>query len=48
MTGVRTFIVSQDRVVYDKDIGLKTLDEFQEIERFDPDKSWAPVLAEPE
>jgi hypothetical protein len=34
--------------VYDKDIGLKTLDEFQKIERFDRDKSWAPVLAEPE
>ena len=48
MTGVRTFIVSQDRVVYDKDIGLKTLDEFQKMERFDPDKSWARVLAEPE
>jgi len=29
VTGVRTFIVSQDGVVYDKDFGPKTLDEFR-------------------
>lgn len=44
ITGVRTFIVSQDGVVYDKDFGLSTLDEFKKMELFNPDKSWTPVL----
>jgi hypothetical protein len=43
VTGVRTFIVSQDGVVYEKDLGVKTLEEFQRMERFNPDKSWMPV-----
>jgi len=43
ITGVRTFIVSHDGVVYDKDLGPSTLDEFQKMERFNPDKSWTPV-----
>jgi Protein of unknown function (DUF2950) len=46
VTGVRTFIVSQDGVVYDKDLGPRTLDEFKGMERFNPDKSWAPVTEE--
>jgi hypothetical protein len=44
VTGVRTFIVSQDGVVYEKDFGPKTLDEFKKMELFNPDKSWTPVL----
>lgn len=44
VTGVKTFIVSQDGVVYEKDYGNKTLDEFVKMERFNPDKSWTPVL----
>jgi hypothetical protein len=47
-TGVRTFIVSQDGVVYEKDLGLKTLDEFKTMERFNPDQSWTPVPQEDE
>jgi len=43
VTGVRTFIVSHDGVVYEKDFGLKTLDEFKKMERFNPDKSWTAV-----
>jgi len=43
VTGVRTFIVSQDGVVYEKDLGPKSLNEFKKMERFDPDKSWVPV-----
>ena len=39
VTGVMTFIVSQDGVVFQKDFGNKTLDEFKKIERFNPDKS---------
>ena len=48
VTGVRTLIVSQDGIVYDKDFGPKTLDEFKKMERFNPDKSWAPVPEEDE
>jgi hypothetical protein len=48
VTGVRTFIVSHDGVVYDKDFGPKTLDEFKKMERFNPDKSWTPVPDEDE
>ncbi|HTP67817.1 MAG TPA: DUF2950 domain-containing protein [Dongiaceae bacterium] len=43
VTGVKTFIVSQDGVVYERDFGPSTLEEFAKMERFDPDKSWAPV-----
>jgi Protein of unknown function (DUF2950) len=43
VTGVRSFIVSQDGVVYEKDLGPKTLDEFQKMERFNPDASWTPA-----
>jgi hypothetical protein len=48
VTGVKTFIVSQDGVVYEKDFGNKTLDEFMKMERFNPDKSWTPVTEEDE
>jgi hypothetical protein len=48
VTGVKTFIVSQDGVVYEKDFGLASLSEFIKMERFNPDKSWTPVLEEDE
>jgi len=48
VTGVRTFIVSHDGVVYDTDLGPKTLDEFKKMELFNPDKSWNPVPDEEE
>jgi Protein of unknown function (DUF2950) len=47
-TGVKTFIVSQDGVVYEKDFGPKTLAEFQKMERFNPDQSWNPVVEKDE
>ncbi|MFL6417445.1 MAG: DUF2950 domain-containing protein [Bryobacteraceae bacterium] len=43
VTGVRTFIVSHDGVVYEKDLGPNTIDEFKKMELFNPDKSWIPV-----
>jgi hypothetical protein len=46
VTGVQTFIVSNDGVVYQKDFGANTLDEFKKMEIFNPDKSWTPVPAE--
>ena len=43
VTGVKTFIVSHDGVVYEKDLGPKTLEHFKAMERYDPDKTWAAV-----
>lgn len=43
VTGVQTFIVSQDGVVYQKDIGPGTLDAFRKMDLFNPDISWTPV-----
>jgi hypothetical protein len=43
VTGVKTFIVSHDGVVYEKDLGSKTLEVFRTMERYNPDKTWKPV-----
>ncbi|HEY7113570.1 MAG TPA: DUF2950 domain-containing protein [Thermoanaerobaculia bacterium] len=43
VTGVKSFLVSNDGVVYEKDLGPKTLETFAAMERFDPDDSWSPV-----
>ncbi|HET9789478.1 MAG TPA: DUF2950 domain-containing protein [Pyrinomonadaceae bacterium] len=44
VTGVKTFMVSQDGVVYEKDLGPNTLEIARRIDRFNPDSSWSPVL----
>lgn len=44
VTGVQTFMVSHDGVVYQKDLGPQTLDLAGAIDRFNPDKTWTPVL----
>jgi len=44
VTGVQTFMVSHDGVVYQKDLGPKTTELANAIDRFNPDKSWTPVL----
>ena len=46
VTGVKTFMVSHDGVVYEKDFGPNTLEEFKKMERFNPDKTWSPVEEE--
>jgi len=43
VTGVKIFIVSNDGVVYEKDLGPNTLEEFKKMELFNPDKTWKPV-----
>jgi len=43
VTGVNTFMVSHDGVVYQKDLGPASLEEFKKVERFNPDKTWIPV-----
>jgi hypothetical protein len=40
VTGVKTFIVNHDGVVYEKDLGASTANLARRIKRFDPDKSW--------
>jgi hypothetical protein len=44
VTGVKTFIVSNDGVVYEKDLGPNTLQLAAKIDRFNPDKTWSPIL----
>ena len=46
VTGIKTFIVSHEGVVYQKDFGPATLNEFAKMERFNPDSSWKAVSAE--
>ncbi len=43
VTGVKTFIVSNDGVLYERDFGPETLDEFKKMELFNPDSSWTPT-----
>jgi hypothetical protein len=43
VTGVKTFIVSYEGVVYQKDLGPETLKIFKEMELYNPDKSWKPT-----
>jgi hypothetical protein len=43
VSGVKTFIVSQDGVVYQKDFGAATAETFAKMTRFNPDKTWQPV-----
>ena len=43
VTGVKTFLVSHDGVVYEQDLGPNTVEQFQAMERFNPDKGWTPV-----
>ena len=43
VTGVKTFIVSHEGIVYEKDLGDRTLDEFRKMERYNPDSTWKAV-----
>jgi Protein of unknown function (DUF2950) len=42
-SGVMTFIVNHDGVVYQKDLGTKTASVAQSMTKFNPDKTWTPV-----
>ncbi|HTP84453.1 MAG TPA: DUF2950 domain-containing protein [Alphaproteobacteria bacterium] len=43
VSGVMTFIVNHDDVVYQKDLGPRTADLARKMTLFDPDSSWKPV-----
>jgi hypothetical protein len=40
VTGVQTFIVGANGVVYQKDLGPDTLKTFQGMDKYNPDKTW--------
>ena len=40
VTGVKSFIVSYDGIVYERDLGPDTLKIGQNMERYNPDKTW--------
>ena len=40
VTGVQSFIVGADGVVYQKDFGPETLKAFEAMDRYNPDKTW--------
>jgi hypothetical protein len=42
-SGIMTFIVNHDGVVYQKDLGPKTASVAQSMTRFNPDKTWTAV-----
>jgi hypothetical protein len=44
-SGIMTFMVSHDGVVYEKDLGQKTEAVAQAVKAFDPDKTWRKVEA---
>ncbi len=43
VSGVKSFMVSYDGVVYEKDMGPNALDEAKTIDRFNPDRTWTVV-----
>jgi len=43
VTGIHTFIVNQDGVVYERDFGMPTSNLAAPVNRYDPDKSWVTV-----
>jgi hypothetical protein len=43
-SGVMTFIVNQDGVVFQKDLGEETATAVEVIQKFDPDSSWTAIV----
>jgi len=40
ISGIKTFIVNQDGITYEKDLGSATASVAAAMTRFNPDKSW--------
>jgi len=43
VTGVKSFIVGPNGVVYEKDLGSDTVKTFEAMDKYNPDKSWKPT-----
>jgi hypothetical protein len=41
---VQTFIVNQDGIVFQKDLGEDTATAVEAIQSFDPDSSWTAIV----
>ena len=48
VTGVMTFIVSRDGIVYQKDLGPQADSVAKSMTRYNPDKSWRSVAQQPD
>jgi hypothetical protein len=46
VSGVKTFIVNQQGIAYQKDLGPPTSVLARQMTRFNPDKTWKPVIGE--
>ena len=46
-TGIKTFIVSHEGIVYEKDLGPETLKALKQMELYNPDKTWQVTIDEP-
>ena len=46
VTGVKTFLVSYDGIVYEKDLGPQSKDIVKNMERYNPDKTWLVTKVE--
>jgi hypothetical protein len=46
VSGVRTLLINHEGVVYEKDLGATTDIQARQMTRFNPDKSWRPVVLE--
>jgi hypothetical protein len=42
-TGIQTFIINQDGVVFEKDLGKDTVDVAKKMTEFNPDKTWTEL-----
>jgi Protein of unknown function (DUF2950) len=47
VTGVMTFIVNHDGILYQKDLGSGTESVAKSMTRYNPDQSWRPVTQQP-
>jgi len=45
VSGVKSFIVNQEGVIFEKDLGAKTADAAAKMKRFDPNSSWVRSAA---
>ncbi len=46
VSGILTFIINQDGLVYEKDLGATTATQARQMTKFNPEKSWRAVVLE--
>ena len=46
VSGILTLIINHDGVVFEKDLGSATAIQARQVLRFNPDKTWRPVVLE--